>query len=304
MIFEINKKLSELGIKVNSIEKTFKEDRFELKIDCVQPINKPHYEKEPKFKVGDYVKILPREGDKYKGFYLVNKIVTINCMFDDGSCWLNQDDGALFYWHEDWLEEASYVEYMLQSCDFELDYNLHHLALIPKRYISGVRTQKETHDYIADGIGYCLKHTLGDDYEKFALGRVTGFDTGHINIPSKIVFDEKLGRTTLLFGEKPYKSVVNAKAKTLSKFNFALGVKIALLKYFYNDSEVKEMFDLVYNNFKKDKIEPYFDKLLKEKLHFLSEYQYNKLFSTKLLDGEIILDIKGYGRHTIEIERK
>lgn len=187
---------------------------------------------------------------------------------------------------------------------FELDYNLRHLALIPKRYISGVRTPKETHDYIADGIGYCLKHTLGDDYEKFALGRVTGFNTGHINIPSKIVFDEKLGRTTLLFGEKPYKSVVNAKAKTLSKFNFALGVKIALLKYFYTDSEVKEIFDLAYNNFKKDKIEPYFDKLLKEKLHFLSEYQYNKLFSTKLLDGEIILDIKGYGRHIIEIERK
>lgn len=266
--------------------------------------------KEPKFKVGDYVKILPRKEVKGIGLMIgylddmleyENTIQEIESIENDNDYMLK---GLEYYWHEDWLEPSSYVEYMLQSGDFELDYNLRHLALIPKRYISGVRTPKETHDYIADGIGYCLKHTLGDDYEKFALGRVTGFDTGHINIPSKIVFDEKLGRTTLLFGEKPYKSVVNAKAKTLSKFNFALGVKIALLKYFYTDSEVKEIFDLVYNNFKKDKIEPYFDKLLKEKLHFLSEYQYNKLFSTKLLDGEIILDIKGYGRHIIEIERK
>lgn len=64
-------------------------------------------------------------------------------------------------------------------------------------------------------------------------------------LPSKVIFNKKKGKTTLLFGEAPYQ-VYTSVASHGDKFGFLTGFYVTLLKRLYNDADrkIKLAYDL------------------------------------------------------------
>ncbi len=267
--------------------------------------------KEPKFKVGDYVKVLlnPPTVDGFTNGLIFGgimeqhkgstvKIELVTKWRDDFSYKVY---GNPHIWHEEWLEPATRFDYEMQ--------NTKTISLnIDEGVVSEIRKRPFFIPYPSE------------DYDKHILGKwgvcnelIGGYFYEHL--PLKIVFDEKSGRTTLLFGNENYDpkskdkgkknkyNVVRADAK--GKFNEKVGFLIGMIKYLLPKQLTKNVIDLGYERYNKFKnnLTNYFETILRTSLDGISTTQLNKLFDNIDKKDELIFDFED-GRHIIEIERK
>ncbi len=240
----------------------------------------------PKFKVGDYVRVLPRKVQRYQLLNYLDdmlkfegKVFKIRYITNHGDYCL---EGNFYIWHEDWLEPA----YKLS---------------IPKEQIDALFNEKVlVHSSFYDK---CWE----DHYRKYILGHrevdvKVANELYYDYLPTKVVFNEKLKRTTLIFGNpnKPFE-VVRSEAK--DEYNEKTGFLIAMVKYLYKE-QAKRHIDYGYKRYNKFKnnIQNYLEQLIRQDIK-LSDYQLEKLFDNITKKDKLKFNIDG-NIHEIEIERK
>lgn len=124
-------------------------------------------------------------------------------------------------------------------------------------------------------------------------------------LPTKVIFNPKKGKTTLLFGEAPYE-VYTSVASHGDEFNLTTGFYVTLLKRLYNDADRKIKlaydFDLYYDERERN---VFLEGLIFAELqkHGMSNHQFGKLVFNGLFANEIKFVINGV-EHIMEIEHK
>ena len=124
-------------------------------------------------------------------------------------------------------------------------------------------------------------------------------------LPTKVIFNEAKGKTTLLFGKAPYE-VTTSQISNDDVFNYSLGFKIALLKKLYNNSTqlIKHMYSIYDMEQSKELREEYLWGLITSKLldNGMSTHQIYKLYYG-IFNKSLTFNINGI-EHTIEVEYK
>ena len=163
-----------------------------------------------------------------------------------------------------------------------------------------VYTVKCKNGWIDAGIGPDLYWNLSkENVEVVELERCY---KPHVDfLPTKVVFNEAKGKTTLLFGNAPYE-VVTSVVSHGDKFEEFIGFMVSMVKHLYDNH--KQLFNLVYGIGDDYYLTGYFRGLVDNKLleYGMSVSQVTKL-SIWCFDKPLTFNINGV-EHTIEVEYK
>lgn len=258
----------------------------------------------PKFKVGDYVRVLPRKVQRYQlPNYLDDmlkfegKVFKIRYITNHGNYCL---EGNFYIWHEDWLEPAYKLSIPKEQIDALFNEKvLVHSSFYDKcweddyrKYILGHR---EVDVKVANELYYDYLHELWFtiDYSE---------EPYYDYLPTKVVFNEKLKRTTLVF-RNPNEQFDVVRSEAKDEYNEYLGFLVAMVKYLYKE-QAKRHIDYGYKRYNKFKnnIQNYLEQLIRQDIK-LSDYQLEKLFDNITKKDQLKFNIDG-NIHEIEIERK
>ena len=121
-------------------------------------------------------------------------------------------------------------------------------------------------------------------------------------LPTKVVFNEKLKRTTLVF-RNPNEQFDVVRSEAKDEYNEYLGFLVAMVKYLYKE-QAKRHINYGYKRYNKFKnnIQNYLEQLIRQDIK-LSDYQLEKLFDNITKKDKLKFNIDG-NIHEIEIERK
>lgn len=175
------------------------------------------------------------------------------------------------------------------------------ITKVPKKYISGMRT-KPKKTFVGNVVGD-NNFYIDMFNNRWKVGSFTLDEPP--KLPYKVVFNEKKGTTTLLFGRKDSPYVVRAKHDGKDKYDENIGFLVGMVKseyYLTYNKKIKlgyERYNVYKNNLKN-----YFETLIRIRLRDeLSAYQLNKLFDNITKKDKLLFVIDGK-EHEIVVERK
>jgi hypothetical protein len=147
-------------------------------------------------------------------------------------------------------------------------------------------------DYLTPSTRYTLRGFFVDELKSYV-----DF------LPTKIVFNRKKGRTTLLFGEAPYADgcVFTSQTSGSDRFDFERGFSIAYYKFINSNLSKDELQKRIENNYN---LKHYFQIILVEfLLNKGMSYRQIEKFGKLEAQKSVTFNIKGI-EHKIEVEVK